>query len=102
MNSKVTMTDLKRRAGAILDFISRTQLELAGEASPAPKGSPQGEKATKELEESSPDGVDGKKSDDGSAFASQDPSKEFKDLNCLEMMDSLTRQLVKWQQEYGG
>jgi hypothetical protein len=27
-------------------------------------------------------------------------NKEFKDLSCLEMMDVLTRQLVKWQKEF--
>lgn len=26
--------------------------------------------------------------------------REFKDLTCLEMMDVLTRQLVKWQKEF--
>lgn len=29
-----------------------------------------------------------------------DVAKEFKDLSCLEMMDVLTRQLVKWQNEF--
>lgn len=35
-------------------------------------------------------------SDDGTATS----AKEFKDLSCLEMMDVLTRQLVKWQKEF--
>jgi hypothetical protein len=30
------------------------------------------------------------------------PDKEFKELDCVEMMDSLTRRLVKWQQQYSG
>jgi hypothetical protein len=104
MNSKVTMADLKRRAGAILDFISRTQLELAGEASPGLKGSPGSSdegRASKGLDGPSPMPVDGKMSDASSAEASTDASKDFKDLSCLEMMDSLTGQLVKWQQEFG-
>jgi hypothetical protein len=95
MSSKVTMTDLKRRAGAILDFISRTQVELAGEASPGLKGSPRPD------DRPSPPPVDGKVSVSVTAEVVMETGKDFKDLSCLEMMDTLTGQLVKWQQEYG-
>lgn len=102
MSSKVTMTDLKRRASALLDFISRTQVELAGETTPPggedaeekPNGessSPNGKQPDAEPERSAPAVVNGD--------ATQ--GKNFKDLGCMEMMDSLTRRLVKWQQEYG-
>ncbi|KAK1837056.1 putative histone deacetylase complex subunit cti6 [Podospora conica] len=99
MGSKITMTDMKRKAGALLDFISRTQVELAGEALPdtstsSPKTNgvpaPAPEKSTQGAPGPGPKAVNG-----------MDPgSKEFKELNCIEMMDTLTRRLVKWQQEY--
>ena len=99
MSSKVTMTDMKRKAGALLDFISRTQVELAGEALPETSASspktngvpaPVPGKSTEGAQTPGPKTVNG-----------MDPaSKEFKELNCIEMMDTLTRRLVKWQQEY--
>ncbi len=36
MNSRVTMAEMKRRVTAMFDFISKTQLELAGESPPEP------------------------------------------------------------------
>jgi hypothetical protein len=86
MNSKITMTDMKRRASALLDFISRTQVDLAGETISAVDGTP--DKASSESSTQKPEGH------------GVDQSKDFKGLNCMEMMDSLTRRLVKWQQEY--
>lgn len=84
MNSRVTMTDMKRRAAAILEYISRTQLELAGEAVPSTvNGGGTNADATKPAE-TSPNGV----------------KKEFTELSSMEMMDTLTRKLVKWQQEF--
>ncbi|KAK0655926.1 hypothetical protein B0T16DRAFT_22852 [Cercophora newfieldiana] len=104
MSSKVTLTDMKRKAAALLDFISRTQVELAGETLPetgpnTPKvnGTVSATGSVKNLEvdpgsdapTSAPEGGEGPR-----------PERDFKELNCLEMMDSLTRRLVKWQQEY--
>ncbi|KAK0729839.1 hypothetical protein B0H67DRAFT_12192 [Lasiosphaeris hirsuta] len=106
MNSKVTMTDMKRKAGALLDFISRTQVELASEALPETgdvSAKVNGGVATaarrseKSLDDSA--GLVSSGSEIGIGMASR-LEKEFKELNCLEMMDSLTRRLVKWQQEY--
>jgi hypothetical protein len=110
MNSKVTMSDMKRRAAALLDFISRTQLELAGEATP-PEGTA-GDGAAGSAVKSPVNGVVAADSPvNGEASTStavpngvveidKDKNKDFGDLNCMEMMDSLTRRLVKWQQEY--
>lgn len=99
MNSKVTMTDMKRKAGALLDFISRTQVELAGEALPeTSSSSPKTNGVSAPIAEKSPETAPppGPRAANG-----LDPgSKEFKELNCIEMMDTLTRRLVKWQQEY--
>jgi len=104
MNSKVTMTDLKRRAGAILDFISRTQLELAGEVSPGLKGSPRSSdegRSSKEGSDGRLNQANGKTSEGVVVPEAMNLSKDFKELSCLEMMDRLTTQLVKWQQEHG-
>ncbi len=93
------MTDMKKRVTGILDFISRTQLELAGESM-----SPTAGEAAHKLIRGIADGlpmikVNGDNSKAGNA-GDGDAAKEFKDLSCLEMMDILTRQLVKWQKEF--
>jgi hypothetical protein len=90
------MTDMRKRVTAILDFISRTQIEMAESISPA-----SGE-AAQNLIMGIADGlpmikVNGEKGDESNE---QSQTKEFKDLSCLEMMDVLTRQLVKWQKEF--
>ncbi|KAJ9155197.1 PHD-finger domain-containing protein [Pleurostoma richardsiae] len=105
-NSKVSMTELKRRATAMFDFISKTQLELAGEATPP------NQESRRPSEHGTPDGgpqiavedASGDKPADGAdadTTANQaNAPKDFKELSCVEMMDSLTRDLVKWQKEY--
>jgi hypothetical protein len=108
MSSRITMTDMKRRATALLDFISRTQVELAGETAPSPpEGSGHEPKVNGDssttatllpTQRKQAGGVapgEAKQNSDVSA-----PAKEFKELSCMEMMDTLTRRLVKWQQEY--
>jgi hypothetical protein len=98
------MTDMKRRATALLDFISRTQVELAGETAPSPadsKGEDSKEAkvngdASASLAAAQQDGRSAKPQPNGVLST----SKEFTELSCMEMMDSLTRRLVKWQQVY--
>jgi hypothetical protein len=92
MSSKITMNDMKRRATALLDFISRTQVDLAGESIAGPAGSTDGSSAAPSDKQQNGLG--------DAAAAASEPDKEFKDLGCMEMMDSLTRRLVKWQQQY--
>lgn len=92
------MSDMKKRVAAILDFISRTQVEMASETISTVR-----QQATETLLEGIADGlpmikVNGELSEGSSEVTS--PIKEFKDLSCLEMMDVLTRQLVKWQKEF--
>ena len=96
------MSDMKKRVGTILDFISRTQVEMASETM-----SPAQQQATEILLEGIAEGlpmirVNGETSDGSTTGTSEitSPTKEFKDLSCLEMMDILTRQLVKWQKEF--
>lgn len=103
--SKVTMSDMKRRVAAILEFISRTQLEMASEPI-SPASGEAAEKLMTDIAEGLPmikvNGNHGGESqgtnpsNGGSAVV----EKDFKDLSCLEMMDILTRQLVKWQKEF--
>lgn len=102
IGSRITMTDMKKRVSTILDFMSRTQVEMASETM-----SPARQQATETLLEGIAEGlpmirVNGETSDGSTVETSEltSPTKEFKDLSCLEMMDVLTRQLVKWQKEF--
>ncbi|KAL7806215.1 hypothetical protein V8C44DRAFT_339275 [Trichoderma aethiopicum] len=81
---RMSMLDMKRRVAAIMDFISRTQVDLAAEA-------------TLDRSNNSTD-LD---SHDTTASPADTPmSRDFKDLTCIEMMDVLTRDMVKWQNQY--
>lgn len=106
MSSKITMNDMKRRATALLDFISRTQVDLAiespAETTTGTASSTDGSLAAAPASDKPQNGAG-----DVTAAAvvlgetaNALPEKEFKDLGCMEMMDSLTRRLVKWQQQY--
>lgn len=115
MNSRITMTDMKRRANNILEYITRTQVELASEplSEPVP-GSEQNNTVTNGSSNSVPsikvNGDNNKKHDDGKATPNGSTSngtnntllslKDFKEMSCIEMMDVLARDLVKWQQEF--
>ena len=94
------MSDMKKRVGAILEFISRTQFEMAGESMSIANG-----EAVEKMIRNIADGlpmikVNGDQNGEGSKDGETSPNKEFKELSCLEMMDVLTRQLVKWQKEF--
>lgn len=81
---RMSMLDMKRRVAAIMDFISRTQVDLAAEA-------------TLDRSNSSTN----QHSQDPTTSPTDTPmSKDFKDLSCIEMMDVLTRDMVKWQNQY--
>jgi hypothetical protein len=105
--SKVTMLDMKKRVAAMLDFISRTQLEMAGEST-TPNGGGETEKLLRGLAGSllpllAANRAENEK-DASEGGPVQDPdntvARDFKDLTLLEMMDELTRQLVKWQNHF--
>lgn len=103
MSSKITMNDMKRRAAALLDFISRTQVELAGESfvssTAATAGNAGGSSAsTSEKTNDEAGAPAAAPAPEGNDEGRQE--KDFKELGCMEMMDSLTRRLVKWQQQY--
>ncbi|KAH8647434.1 hypothetical protein BGZ60DRAFT_437958 [Tricladium varicosporioides] len=99
--SKISMGDMRKRVAAILDYISRTQLELAGE-SLSPSTTDAAEKTIRSIVDGLPMiKVNGEKDHESKSDENGDQSKkDFKDLTCLEMMDVLTRQLVKWQKEF--
>ncbi|KAK6820803.1 hypothetical protein PG987_015203 [Apiospora arundinis] len=109
MSSKITMSDLKRRANNILEFISRTQVELANEPL-SEKNSPRHETTDdRSAIDMPPIQVNGAQASDEKdcmdILATKPPTslvplKDFKDMSCVEMMDSLTRDLVKWQKEF--
>ncbi|OJJ41644.1 hypothetical protein ASPWEDRAFT_279243 [Aspergillus wentii DTO 134E9] len=109
---RTTMPDMKRRVAAILEFISRMQVEMAvaGESSPASNGDRMHGTLLKNMVDSletfipsgSSDGGESGPATDGESGAVQPPKeKDFKDLSSVEMMDVLTRHLLKWQQEFG-
>lgn len=96
------MTDMKRKAHAMLDYISRTQVEMAGEITPP------NDESRRPSDNSVPAATAGTKSTSGGnpvengieAGKSTSAPKDFKDLSSMEMMDVLTRDLVKWQKEF--
>ncbi|KAI1504924.1 hypothetical protein F5X99DRAFT_331334 [Biscogniauxia marginata] len=114
MNSRITMSDMKRRANGILEYISRTQVELASEPwSESKAKNNQGDGPEVTLPKISLNGgnnssttkLDGPLPTTNGSTSNivADPlfsMKGFKDLSCVEMMDALTRDLVKWQQEF--
>lgn len=102
-NSKVSMTDMKRKAHAMLDYISRTQVEMAGEITPP------NDESRRPSDNSVPPAAAGTASTSGEKPAevngaeagnTASAAKDFKDLSSMEMMDVLTRDLVKWQKEF--
>ncbi|KMU74859.1 hypothetical protein CISG_00789 [Coccidioides immitis RMSCC 3703] len=112
--NRTTMNDMRRRVAAILEFISRMQLEMAAteeNATPHNAAGANGSQAPDSstvvaaLEGAVVNGNIQAPSVAGSAETTQESAtpkpKEFKDLSSVEMMDELTRGLLKWQQEFG-
>lgn len=98
------MNEMKRRVAAILEFISQLQLDLASNPEQisgtggalAPGGREVGAKIANG--DQATNDVGERMEANGTP---QPKEKEFKDLTSIEMMDALTRNLVKWQQEFG-
>ncbi|KAF9879439.1 PHD-finger domain-containing protein [Colletotrichum karsti] len=111
-HSKVSLHDMKRRVTAFLDFISKTQVELAGEALPGSRSSQESSQQQSPRGTTVPEApkisVNGTSStetkdlpvENGAASENGSETKEFKALNCVEMMDVLTRDLLRWQNQY--
>ncbi|KAI1812181.1 hypothetical protein GGS20DRAFT_43728 [Poronia punctata] len=107
MSSRVTMSDMKRRVNGILEFITRKQVELAGDSSaetgstPSQTGTDDGSRSTPKINGEGGQGrLETPTAHDLTMLGLTDPTAVFKDLSCVEMMDVLTRDLLKWQQEF--
>lgn len=113
--NRTSMNDMKRRVAGILEFISHTQVELAGlDASRSRSNTMTSAKASlSSSTEALPDdnaiingkGLAGLK-DVGGVLAALGNAQlvdeeSFGKLSALEMMDVLTRRLMHWQGEYG-
>lgn len=92
--NKMSMLDMKRRVAAIMEFISRTQVDLATEAPLSPSVS--GRETPQEKQESAQTNSD---VDLGDISCSSN-TNNFRKLSYMEMMDVLTRDMVKWQNQY--
>ncbi|KAJ1335923.1 PHD-finger [Microdochium nivale] len=100
MNSRVTMGDMKRRVNNILEYMSRTQVDLVNEPlHDSNQTTPNNELANGRASVMVNGGSAGGESPTKRDVASLSEAT-FRDLSCVEMMDALTRDLVKWQQEY--
>lgn len=131
--NRTSMNDMRKRVAAILEFISRMQVEMAasgeqatppnggGESSTSTGGEASGGKNSSsnsnavaaavslvqgivgEHSETIVNGDSAEQQQQGgtSQGAEASKTKNFKDLSSVEMMDVLTRDLLKWQQEYG-
>ncbi|PCG98623.1 Zinc finger, PHD-finger [Penicillium occitanis (nom. inval.)] len=118
---RTSMNEMKRRVAAILDFISRMQVEMAasGENVTPPENNATNDSNGAASRASLIKGVQDQlgsllasTNSEGASVASsagsvadsdatKEKEKDFKDLTSIEMMDVLTRHLLKWQQEYG-
>ncbi len=98
------MSDMKRRAAALLEFISHTQVEMAAHndcmnpqsANPTPPDSDASSNG-KDLEGS---GAMLQKLLEGQGMLNEEDGEEFYRLSSVEMMEVLTRRLMRWQAEY--
>ena len=96
------MNDMKRRVAAILEFISHTQVEMA-------TSNPTRASSTITPPDSGGSAKDGgmggggmaQKLLEGQSLLDGFGVDAFKDLSSVEMMEVLTRKLMKWQGEYG-
>jgi hypothetical protein len=118
---RTSMNEMKRRVAAILDFISRMQVEMAasGENVTPPDNHITNGNSAAASRASLVKGIQDQlgsllasTNSEGASVASsagsiadfdttKEREKDFKDLTSIEMMDVLTRHLLKWQQEYG-
>lgn len=105
MSSKITMSDMKRRVNNILEYITRKQVELVNDPLSDSTSTPSRDN-TVSITKVNGDSLITKSGGETQGpngtgnIGPTDPTALFKDMNTVEMMDSLTRDLMKWQQEY--
>ncbi|TGJ85586.1 hypothetical protein E0Z10_g3131, partial [Xylaria hypoxylon] len=110
MSSKITMSDMKRRVNGILEYITRKQVELVNDplsdstSSPSRAGTEDDliplAKVNGDSSSKKPSGATPTRNAAESSGPTDTAAAVFKDMSCVEMMDSLTRDLMKWQQEF--
>ena len=106
--NRTTMNDMKRRVAGILEFISVQQVEMAGlEAPSTTKSSTSSNSPPDPNSNSQNGGQQGGKTDldlekaTSAALFDRIDEEAFGALSSVEMMEVLTRKLMKWQGEYG-
>ena len=111
-NSRVSLTEMRRRVSAMSDFIGKTQIDIAsGEYLASAVATPDGAKAgngattnpsstatTPSSTSAAPQQLGAMNNGVSSELTAE---KEFKTLPLLEMMDTLTRNIIHWQNQYG-
>jgi len=104
--NKTTMNDMKRRVANILEFISITQVQMAGATAASTTKSSTSTNTPPDSNSDTRNGDQKGEILEGSVSTALSDlngidERAFGALNSLEMMDVLTRQLLKWQGEYG-
>ena len=113
--NRTTLNEMRRRVAGILEFISRMQLDMAasGEQVTPPNGNHgNGDSSSKQsiaVAASLVRSLVGDQAVNGDTPTPNNATQEgatpkgrdFKELSSVEMMDVLTRDLLKWQEEYG-
>jgi hypothetical protein len=97
---KVTMSDLKKRAAGLLGFITRTQLEMADSSSPEGDDTMPGVRKSLVEAAGALPAIQVEGSSTAVDNATSTPSENFEGLSCLQMMDVLSKRLIKWQEEF--
>lgn len=111
--NRTSLNEMRKRAAGILRFISRTQVELAGEKTPSESNSPPSHANATASDAKAAMNGNSKLSNEVHQEIEQtaeqevqnregkiDPDK-FKRLSSVKMMDVLTREIVLWQKEFG-
>lgn len=93
---------MRRRVEGYLNFIAQTQIEMAQDSTPLSRTGSNGNSGAvqevlkglaNEMSVNKVTEVDGR---GGSK------ERDFKDLSVVEMMDHLTREMIKWQKDFAG
>ncbi|KAI2639254.1 hypothetical protein GGS21DRAFT_420536 [Xylaria nigripes] len=109
VNSKITMSDMRKRVNGILEYITRKQVELANDplsdsmSSPSRAGTEDDSISAARVNSDSSGTKPIGETPSTNITANSGPTDQiamFKAMSCVEMMDSLTRDLMKWQQEF--
>ncbi|CAK7566477.1 MAG: Histone deacetylase complex subunit [Sporothrix epigloea] len=110
-NSRISLTEMRRRVSAMSDFIGKTQIDIAsGEYLASAVATPDGAKADNgSSATNSSSTATTPSSTSTSQHLGQNVSilsdlsleKDFKTLPLMEMMDTLTRNIIHWQTQFG-